>query len=104
MQGLCAKVLLLGCVRVRSLVKVGDTLKVQAGTFTSKTPLKPIQARAGPVARDATGSRPRPVQTSRLLDLLQLDSADRIHGLDTWQISQLRHVVQRGSNRQSIPQ
>ena len=48
-QGLCAKVLLLGCVRVRSLVKVGQTLKVQAGTFTSETPLKPIQPRAGPV-------------------------------------------------------
>jgi hypothetical protein len=46
-QGLCAKVRLFGCVRVRSLVKVGDTLEVRAGTFTSETPLKPIQARAG---------------------------------------------------------
>ena len=46
-QGLCARVLLLGCVRVRSLVKVGKTLKVQAGTFTSETLLKPIQPRAG---------------------------------------------------------
>jgi hypothetical protein len=44
-QGLCAKVLLLGCVRVRSLVKVGETLKVQAGTFTSERRLKPIRAR-----------------------------------------------------------
>jgi hypothetical protein len=44
-RGLCAKVLLFGCVRVRSLVKVGDTLKVLAGTFTSKTLLKPIQPR-----------------------------------------------------------
>ena len=44
-QGLCAKVLLLGCVGVRSLVKVGKTLEVHAGTFTSGTPLKPIQAR-----------------------------------------------------------
>jgi hypothetical protein len=44
-QGLCAKVALFGCVRVHSLVKVGDTLKVLAGTFTSETPLKPIQAR-----------------------------------------------------------
>jgi len=44
-RGLCAKVLLSGCVRVRSLLKVGKTLKVQAGTFTSETPLKPIQAR-----------------------------------------------------------
>jgi hypothetical protein len=44
-HGLCAKVLLLGCVRVRSLVKVGETLEVHAGTFTSETPLKPIQTR-----------------------------------------------------------
>jgi hypothetical protein len=46
-QGLCAKVRLFGCVRVRSLVKVGQTLEVRAGTFTSETPLKPIQAREG---------------------------------------------------------
>jgi hypothetical protein len=46
-EGLCAKVRLLGCVRIRSLVKVGETLKVQAGTFTSKTPLTPIEARDG---------------------------------------------------------
>jgi hypothetical protein len=44
-QGLCAKVVLFGCVRVRSLVKVGDTLKVLAGSFTSGTLLKPIQPR-----------------------------------------------------------
>jgi hypothetical protein len=44
-QGLCAKVLLLGCVRVRSLVKVGERLKILAGTFTAETPLKPILAR-----------------------------------------------------------
>ena len=50
-QGLCAKVLLFGCVRVRSVVKVGATLEVKAGTFTSETPLKPIQAREGPVRR-----------------------------------------------------
>src|SRR6185436_13458529 len=43
-QGLCAKVLLLGCVRVRSVVKVGKTLEVRAGTFTAETPLKPIHA------------------------------------------------------------
>ena len=36
-QGLC-QVLLLGCVRVRSLVKVGKTLEVHAGTFTSRRP------------------------------------------------------------------
>ena len=44
-QGLCTKVPLFGCVRVRSLLKVGEMLKIQAGTFTSETPLKPIQAR-----------------------------------------------------------
>jgi|RhiMetdeSRZDD1v2_1073273.scaffolds.fasta_scaffold33907_5 hypothetical protein len=49
-EGLCAKVRLLRCVRIRSLVKVGKTLKVQAETFTSETPLTPIQARAGPVS------------------------------------------------------
>jgi hypothetical protein len=54
-EGLCAKVRLLRCVRIRSLVKVGKTLKVQAGTFTSETPLKPIQARA--VAEGATAWR-----------------------------------------------
>ena len=44
-QGLCAKVRLFGCVRVRSLVKIGDMLQVRAGAFTSETPLKPILAR-----------------------------------------------------------
>jgi hypothetical protein len=58
-QGLCAKVLLLGCVRVRSLVKVGETLEVQAGTITSETPLKPIQAREG---RSSHAGSPLPSQ------------------------------------------
>jgi hypothetical protein len=44
-HGLCAKVLLLGCVRVRSMVKGGTTVEVRVGTFTSKSPLKPIKAR-----------------------------------------------------------
>ena len=44
-RGLCAKVWLFGCVRVRSMVKAGQTVEVRAGTFTSKTPLKPIQTR-----------------------------------------------------------
>src|SRR5688572_12052009 len=59
-QGLCAKVLLLGCVRVRSLVKVGETIKVQAGTSASETPLTPIQARAGTVTRRGEGCRAAP--------------------------------------------
>ena len=46
-EGLCARVRLLKCVRIRSLVKVGKTLKVLAGTFTSETPLTPIQAQTG---------------------------------------------------------
>jgi len=49
-EGLCAKVPLLRCVRIRSLVKVGRTIKVQAGTFTAETPLTPIRPRAGPAA------------------------------------------------------
>ena len=44
-HGLCAKVWLFGCVRVRSMVKGAETVEVRAGTFSSKTPLKPIQTR-----------------------------------------------------------
>lgn len=44
-QGCCAKVFLVGCVRVRSMVKTSETLDVRAGPFTSRSPLKPIQAR-----------------------------------------------------------
>src|SRR6186997_3511932 len=47
-EGLCAKVRLLKCARIRSLVKVGTTLKVHAGGFTSDTPLMPSLARTGP--------------------------------------------------------
>jgi hypothetical protein len=54
-EGLCARVRLLKCVRIRSLVKVGRTLEVQAGSFSSETPLTPIQARSGPVG--TTGRR-----------------------------------------------
>jgi hypothetical protein len=59
-QGLCAKVRLLGCVRVRSIVKIGKMLEVRAGAFTSETPLKPILARerrsnaARPTSRTAS--------------------------------------------------
>jgi len=60
-QGLCAKVPLFGCVRIRSLLKAGKTLTVRAGTFTSETPLKPIQARveeeSGYVPDDARPER-----------------------------------------------
>jgi hypothetical protein len=54
-EGLCAKVRVLRCVGIHSLVKVGKTLKVLAGTFTSETPLTPIQSRTG--AEGTTGSR-----------------------------------------------
>jgi hypothetical protein len=47
-HGLCAKVLLLGCVRVRSMVKGDEAVEVLAGTFTLESPLRPIQARGGP--------------------------------------------------------
>jgi len=47
-HGLCAKVRLFGCVRVRSMVKGGETVEVHAGTFTAESPLRPIQARGGP--------------------------------------------------------
>src|SRR5512140_2854142 len=44
-HGLCAKVLLFGCVEIRSMVKDGDTVTVRAGIWTSESPLKPIRAR-----------------------------------------------------------
>ncbi len=44
-HGLCAKVLLAGCVDIRSMVKNGDTITVSAGLFTSQSPLTPIRAR-----------------------------------------------------------
>jgi hypothetical protein len=68
-QGLCAKVLLLGCVRVRSLVKVGETLEVHVGTFTSETPLKPIQAR-DQATRAGLAPRPVPSRISRCVKVL----------------------------------
>jgi hypothetical protein len=49
-HGLCVKVWLLGCVRVRSMVKDGETVEVRAGALSAKSPLKPIRSRgeAGP--------------------------------------------------------
>jgi hypothetical protein len=61
-QGLCARVPLFGCVHVRSLLKVGKTLTVQAGTFTSETPLKPIQARG----EEGSGYAPDEARPERL--------------------------------------
>jgi hypothetical protein len=44
-RGLWAKVLLLGWVGIRSIVKDGGKLEVRAGRFTSESALRPIQAR-----------------------------------------------------------
>jgi hypothetical protein len=50
-RGLCTRVVLLGCVRVRSVVKRSETVEVRVGTFSSEYPLKPIQARSRPTPR-----------------------------------------------------
>ncbi len=50
-HGLCAEVLLFGCVRVRSMMKNGEIVEVRVGTFTSESPLRPIQARGGVSSR-----------------------------------------------------
>jgi hypothetical protein len=57
-HGLCAKVLLLGCVRVHSMVKHGETVAVRVGTFTSESPLTPIEARGA-----GSSSPPKPQTT-----------------------------------------
>lgn len=56
-HGLCAKVLLLGCVRVRSMVRGGETVAVRVGTFTSESPLIPIKARGRAGHAPATCAR-----------------------------------------------
>jgi hypothetical protein len=76
-QGLCAKVLLLGCVRVRSIVKVGSALEVQVGTFTSETPAKPIQAREGRSGRTPSDARRRGSEASALQELALVIDAGR---------------------------
>ena len=93
-QGLCAKVLLVGCVRVRSLVKVGKTLEVHAGTFTSETPLKPIHAReAGPVTPQATRAEqlPAPATTGAILQTPAAQGPRRGGGRSPW-MSRRCHV------------
>lgn len=44
-HGLCAKVSSLGCVRLRSMVKDGDSVTVRAGVFKLDSPLQPIRRR-----------------------------------------------------------
>jgi hypothetical protein len=44
-EGLCAKVRLLRCVRIRSLVKVGKTIQVRREPSPPKSPCTPIQPR-----------------------------------------------------------
>ena len=105
-QGLCAKVLLLGCVRVRSLVKVGETLEVRAGTFTAETPLKPIQARAGSVTPRATrgAAAPRLVQDLALVDQYRASGMARPgqarHASDT--LIPTRHALIIGQLRSGL--
>ena len=50
-HGLCAKVLLFGCVEIRSMVKDGDIIRVSTGMFTSESPLRPIRVRGDRHAR-----------------------------------------------------
>ena len=98
-QGLCAKVLLLGCVRVRSLVKVGKTLEVQAGTFTSETPLKPIHAgRAGPVTPKATraGRLPAPATSGAMPRFFRLLSVTRTP-------KRYRHGTRQSRRSRNVP-
>jgi hypothetical protein len=66
-HGLRAKVLLFGWVRVRSIVKSGETLVVRAGTFTSKSPLKSIDARqrTGSISPHTAGALPSPRPAAR---------------------------------------
>jgi hypothetical protein len=65
-HGLCAKVLLLGCVRVRSMGRDGETVEVRVGTFTSKSPLTPIKARgAGPRERSSPTSPAHEPESNR---------------------------------------
>ncbi len=47
-HGLCAQVLLFGCVRIRSIVKDGEHVTVRAGTLTSESPTTAIEARSTP--------------------------------------------------------
>jgi len=54
-HGLCAQVLLFGCVRIRSIVKDGEKVKVRAGAFTSESPSKVIEARARSSSPDDFG-------------------------------------------------
>jgi len=44
-DGLCAKVLALGCVGIRSMIKDGDSVTVRAGLFKLQSPLHPIRRR-----------------------------------------------------------
>lgn len=57
-HGLCARILLLGCVRVRSMVKGGEMVEVRVGTFVSESPLTPIKARAPGSASRSSRSSP----------------------------------------------
>jgi len=55
-HGLCTKVLKLGCLRIASMVKQGDAVEVRAGSFSSKSLVKPIRARED-AATESSGIR-----------------------------------------------
>jgi hypothetical protein len=46
-RGLCTKVLMLGCLNIRSLVKDDGGVEIRAGAFSTESPLTPIKVRAG---------------------------------------------------------
>jgi len=54
-HGLCAQVLLFGCVRIRSIVKDGEMVTVRAGTLTSESPATAIEARGRSASPDDLG-------------------------------------------------
>jgi hypothetical protein len=47
-RGLCTKVLLLGCLKIRSLIKENAAVEIRAGAFSTESPLTPIKLRAAP--------------------------------------------------------
>jgi len=57
-RGLCAEVLLLGCLEIHSLVKGPDAVTVRVGTFSTESPFNPIKPRAGRLsAKGASAAR-----------------------------------------------
>jgi len=51
-RGLCARVAIIGCIDIDSLVKEGDTITTSAGPFSTTAQVTPIRARSDAVARE----------------------------------------------------